>query len=90
MDTHYATMMSMTEFGYAQSPDLLKAWKPVSYTHLDVYKRQVGYRTQFIVLDGIKQNINLGEILLEDDAVAMEEMCIRDRLPMWYTTPLMK
>ena len=27
LDTNYATMMSMTEFGYAQSPDLLKAWK---------------------------------------------------------------
>lgn len=24
LDTNYATMMSMTEFGYAQSPDLLK------------------------------------------------------------------
>lgn len=36
----------------------------------------VGYRTQFIVLDGIKQNINLGEILLEDDAVAMEGVTV--------------
>ena len=27
LDTNYATMMSMTEFGYAQSPDLLKAWR---------------------------------------------------------------
>lgn len=27
LDTNYATMMSMTEFGYAQSPDLLNAWK---------------------------------------------------------------
>ena len=25
LDTNYATMMSMTEFGYAQSPDLLKS-----------------------------------------------------------------
>lgn len=36
----------------------------------------VGYRTQFIVLDGIKQNVNLGEILLEDDAVAMEGVTV--------------
>lgn len=27
LDANYATMMRMTEFGYAQSPDLLKAWK---------------------------------------------------------------
>ena len=27
LDTSYATMMDMTEFGYAQSPDLLKAWQ---------------------------------------------------------------
>lgn len=36
----------------------------------------VGYRTQFIVLNGIKQNINLREILLEDDAVAMEGVTV--------------
>lgn len=27
LDTNYATMMSMTEFGYAVSPDLLNAWQ---------------------------------------------------------------
>lgn len=27
LDTNYANMMSMSSFGYAQSPDLLKAWK---------------------------------------------------------------
>lgn len=36
----------------------------------------MGYRTQFIVLNGIKQNINLREILLEDDAVAMEGVTV--------------
>ena len=40
---------------------------------------------QYNILDGIKQNINLGEILLEDDAVKMlpigevwEEYCRRE------------
>lgn len=36
----------------------------------------VGYRTQFITLDGIKQNVNLGDIFLEDDAVAMEGVTV--------------
>ena len=44
----------------------------IIYWHYPVW----GYRTQFIVLDGIKQNINLGEILLEDDAVAMEGVTV--------------
>lgn len=36
----------------------------------------VGCRTQFITLDGIKQNVNLGDIFLEDDAVAMEGVTV--------------
>lgn len=36
----------------------------------------VGYRTQFITLDGIKQNVNLGDIFLKDDAVAMEGVTV--------------
>ena len=27
LDSNYSTMMAMVEFGYAQSPDLLNAWK---------------------------------------------------------------
>lgn len=36
----------------------------------------VGYRTQFITLDGIKQNVNLGDIFLEDDAIAMDGVTV--------------
>lgn len=36
----------------------------------------VGFRTQFITLDGVKQNVNLGELFLEDDAVAMEGVTV--------------
>ena len=31
----------------------------------------VGYTTQYITLDGIKRNTNLGDIFLEDDAIAL-------------------
>ena len=35
---------------------------PVSYTHLDVYKRQIGYRTT-ILNDVIKQNRCIDKVM---------------------------
>lgn len=36
----------------------------------------VGYHTQYIALDGLKRDVNLGDILLEDEVVAMEGVTV--------------
>lgn len=36
----------------------------------------VGYTTQYLTLNGVKRDVNLGEILLEDAAVAMEGVTV--------------
>ncbi len=36
----------------------------------------IGYQTQYITLNGVKQNTNLGNILLEDAAIALEDVTI--------------
>ena len=58
LDTNYATMMSMTEFGYAQSPDLLKAWKQAGdITEVPrIYSNGQFYPQQKVINFGINLN----------------------------------
>ena len=69
--------------------DRSAAMAPVSYTHLDVYKRQAGDSESFQTFaDGSSALGSIGQAALDGDGGAqgvcpdsvIKEMCIRDRL----------